>query len=128
MKLLKALGYRIPFRLRLARLFGRNVSLQGEHLPALLKEGAKGFLRGGGYVTLEEWGGLLEEEQAALIAAGEELRLADAVQIGTAGQSKADAAALFAGLDGGETYKGLLLRHHADRAVNKILDLRGRQS
>lgn len=75
------------------------------------------FLRGGGAVSLAEWGRLLPAERAALAAAGTALRAEAAAAVGYASLGPYAAAEVLSPADGGAAKEAITLAQGLARAV-----------
>ena len=82
--------------------FPEPETLDQEATDALLQT-AEAFLRGGGSVTLTEWGCLTQVSQSALIIAGNKIRTEQAAKIGHATEGPEAVADVMSEVDGGLT-------------------------
>jgi len=87
---------------------------EAEDRISALKKGALQFLRGGGSVSVIEWGALSELERAMLAVAGDELRTARTLQLARALSGPEGEASVMAVLDEGDAYVSLALSRFMD--------------
>lgn len=101
-----------------AILFRGAGELSQKEMNLLVGE-VEAFLRGGGRFSWTEWRGLCQEARDAAVAAGNRIRLQDALLLAAATEGPDAAAALGQPLDGGQMLADRVVAAAAARVRNE---------
>ena len=78
------------------------------------------FLRAGGSLSLSDWLALSDQSAAALVAAGNRIRVEQALRSGLAARSREGAAAVSSEVDGGRAMDVVSVESFADAVAERV--------